>query len=74
MPWKFNPFTLTLDYYTTGTGGPQNPLYITSTTYFQQVGNTLYLYVNGVIRQEWTTTVVSGSGSPIGLLLALTYP
>jgi hypothetical protein len=56
--------------------GPQNPLYITNTTYFEQVGDTLTLYVNSVARQTWTTS--SGSitivaGNPVGLLLSLTY-
>ena len=57
-----------------GSGGPQNPLYITATTYFYYDSGTLYLYVNGVVRQEWTTAVIGTPGSPMGLLLALTYP
>lgn len=43
-----------------------------SSTYFTFDGSTVYLYVNGVVRQTWTTTPVSATGQPYGLLLALT--
>lgn len=62
-----------------GSSGPQNPLYITSNTYFQENTSTgeLDLVVENVLRQSWTTASgppPTNTGSPIGLLLCLTYP
>lgn len=58
-----------------GSSGPQNPLYITSKTYFQENTSTgeLDLVVENVVRQSWTTAPSVSSGSPIGLLMCLTY-
>jgi hypothetical protein len=46
-----------------------------ATTYFTFDGETVFLYVNGVVRQTWTTAVVAPdlTGQPMGLLLSLTY-
>jgi hypothetical protein len=63
-----------------GGGGstlPANPLSIDADTYFQLVGDTLTLYVNGQAIQTWTVTPptpTGDSGIPMGLLLGLTYP
>ena len=54
-------------------GGAQNPLKITASSYFQQVGNVVSLYVNNTVVQSWTLSGNS-AGQPVGLLLALTYP
>jgi hypothetical protein len=44
-----------------------------ATTYFRLNGNVLSLYVNGIVRQTWTTTPSTSSGESMGLLLTLTY-
>ncbi len=64
MSYKFNPFSGNFDYYEPSIQGEN------STTYFTFDGTTVSLYVNGVVRQTWTTAPLAGS--PIGLLLSLT--
>ena len=42
-------------------------------TYLYLDGDTLKLYVNNVLKEQWTQAVVVTAGEPIGLLLSLTY-
>ena len=71
MSYEFNPFTKKLD--KTGSSDINQTPIGDADTYFKWVApDTLQLWVNGALRQEWVTAVSSGSGSPMGLLLALT--
>lgn len=74
MALKLNPITGRLDLVTDDI----NQLQIgDADTYFKWVApDTLELYVNGALRQSWTTAVVAPPtlGSPYGLLLTLTQP
>jgi len=70
MTTKFNPFTGTLDY--VSTSSISNPVYFSSNTYFIYDGiNTVSLYINNSFVTSWTGGTIAGS--PMGLLLSLTY-
>ena len=72
MAWKFNPFTGTFDFYNKNLDGI--PIGDDDTRFRWVAPDTLQLLVNGSIRQSWTTEIASGTtGSPMGLLLSLTY-
>ncbi len=74
MSFKINPFTGKFDEVT----GDLNQIPIgDADTYFKWVApDTLQLWVNGVMRQSWTTAVTAPTteGQPYGLLLTLTQP
>jgi hypothetical protein len=74
MAWRLNPFTGKFDYYSTSGGGITNA---SANTYLEQIGDTVYLYVNGEVRQTWTTTAVVqdiiGTPLPLGGMMHITY-
>jgi hypothetical protein len=74
MAFKLNPHTGKHD----ATLGDLDQIPIgDADTYFKFVApDTLQLWVNGVVRQSWTTAVVSSitTGSPVPLGYLLTYP
>lgn len=75
MAFKFNAFTGNFDVVRNAKDTATKVYFGTGAYFTFDESDTVSLYINDILVETWTAAPTAGaSGSPQGLLLALTYP